>query len=450
MSLNEVRNVVLLLSNPYTGGQVVPSTIVADVTELSPDINDATSLAGNITTLSMTSTPAQDGAVIQGLLYVPDLDANDPCQQLIPDYVPSNVTRRNDLPPMNYNLIALVPWISPSCTESYLTVVRRNPIRAMLVYLPSNNVSQPPPASDSIWALPSGDGWKTQNRHPVYAVPGAWGSAMMTQLSLYSGNLTEIPYGDNITAALNPNPEDYVRVWTQLTVGRPEDSLDLWVFMLIVIGLVTFIIGCTTIGMRWVRRCRRESLRQRVLGGDVNLEAQGIMRLRVPLDHVQSFPLYLYDFENTGLSKTLSKIASRSERPSYKDYESLLGYQPCCQICIENFVSKKTVIRELSCGHIFHPECIDDYLSEISSLCPVCKCSMLPQGFCPKITDNMVRREFASRKAHALVIPDPKLSSSVSRGARSRSRMNSLFSSPTILSDPISQASTAVGKPPGY
>ncbi|KXJ91549.1 hypothetical protein Micbo1qcDRAFT_66168 [Microdochium bolleyi] len=438
MSLNEIRNVVLLLSSPFTNGQVLPSGLVQDITEISPASITSNSLVGNTTTLSITSTPAADGAVIQGLLFVPDLEVNDPCQKLLADYVPGNVTRRNDLPPSNYNMVALVPWINPGCTESYLKAARKNVIRAMLVYLPSDDMSQPPPVSDSIWTLPGGDGWKVENRHPVYAVPGAWGAAMMTQLSLYSGDLTEVPYGSNITEILNPHPADYVRVWTQLTVGRSEDSLSLWVFMLIVLGLVVFIIGGTTIGMRWVRRCRRESLRRRVIEGDVNLEAHGIQRLRVPLDHVQKFPLFLYDYEDVWLSKTLGKATHKAD-VRYRSMESLISHQPCCQICIENFVSKKTVIRELTCGHIFHPECIDDFLSEISSLCPICKSSMLPHRFCPPITDAMVRREMASRKARALLMPDPKSS------ARSRSKLDALFRDPHE-SDTFSRSSTAVGK----
>lgn len=384
------------------------------------------------------------------MLYVPDLPANDTCQDLVRQYIPNNVTRRHDLPPSNYNLIALVPWVNPTCMESYLQAVRKNTIRGMIVYLPSNDTSPPPPASDSIWSLPNGDSWKKQNRHPVYAIPGAWGAGMMRQLSLYSGDLTEIPYGDKINSIYNPDPEDYVRVWTQLTVGRPENSLDLWVFMLIVIGLVAFIIGGTTIAMRCARRCRRESLRRRVMSGDLNLEGQGIMRLRVPLDHIESFPLYLYDFEDSDKSKTFNDAAPNFSRNG-KVNEASLAYQPCCQICVENFSSKKTIIRELPCGHIFHPGCIDDFLSEMSSLCPTCKTSMLPRGYCPRITDSMVNREFASRTERALITTGPKTASPASSIKRTRPRFNSMFSNQTTAhSDPFSRASTVVGKPSEY
>lgn len=68
--------------------------------------------------------------------------------------------------------------------------------------------------------------------------------------------------------------------------------------------------------------------------------------------------------------------------------------QPTCPICLDDYESLKTVVRELPCGHIFHPECIDHFLSKNSSLCPMCKMSTLPIGFCPPvITNSMVRRE---------------------------------------------------------
>lgn len=41
---------------------------------------------------------------------------------------------------------------------------------------------------------------------------------------------------------------------------------------------------------------------------------------------------------------------------------------------------------------------IDEFLGEVSSLCPICKASMLPRGYCPEITNETVRRERAIRR----------------------------------------------------
>jgi len=81
------------------------------------------------------------------------------------------------------------------------------------------------------------------------------------------------------------------------------------------------------------------------------------------------------------------------------------------------------VIRELVCGHIYHTECIDEFLSQVSSLCPLCKASMLPPGHCPKITNSMVRRERAVRRLrvrdNAALDEDPYQSTLSGRGALS-------------------------------
>lgn len=73
--------------------------------------------------------------------------------------------------------------------------------------------------------------------------------------------------------------------------------------------------------------------------------------------------------------------------------------QPTCPICLDDYVPGKSMVRELPCRHIYHPECIDSFLLETSCLCPVCKKLVLPPGYCPKtITDNMVRQERVSRR----------------------------------------------------
>ena len=43
-----------------------------------------------------------------------------------------------------------------------------------------------------------------------------------------------------------------------------------------------------------------------------------------------------------------------------------------CVICVDDFAEGDTV-RVLPCDHIFHPQCIDEWLVNHSSLCPLCK-----------------------------------------------------------------------------
>ena len=49
-----------------------------------------------------------------------------------------------------------------------------------------------------------------------------------------------------------------------------------------------------------------------------------------------------------------------------------------CSIC-QNRISSQTIIREIQvCHHIFHPECIDEWLVQHET-CPVCRANLIPQ-----------------------------------------------------------------------
>ncbi|KAI0473630.1 hypothetical protein GGR56DRAFT_541271 [Xylariaceae sp. FL0804] len=406
MSLHSVANVVLLFSDPYWhDGTSVPSEIIRNITALSGDIAYSDEFSGNITTLSTNYVPTSKG-LVQGLLYVPDMNSDDPCYTLASQYVPANVTRQANLPNTNYNLIALAPWINKNCTLSYLATARTDNLRSMLVYLPDDTGVRPPSADSGAWDLGDGGAWKEDNHYPVYAVPGAHGREMMRQLSLYSGDLSEVPYAQQINETYHPNPADYVRVWTELSVSSGPASLTYWAFALIIIAVLFAVIGGTSILMHCVQNRRRAALRRRVMNGEVNLEALGIKRLTVPVDHIQTFPLFTYHYDPLLSSPTSPKTPIRTSMDDWTKVRAGRGgreshpldYQPTCLICLEEFASRKTIIRELSCGHIFHPECIDEFLGELSSLCPLCKASMLPLGHCPVITNSMVRREAGTRK----------------------------------------------------
>lgn len=361
-------------------------------------------------------------------MYVPDLETDDPCQETANTYIPQNVTRRANLPTTNYNLVALAPWINTDCTKSFFSAVKKDSLRALLVYHPDGNALQPPDADDDIWDFHDGDDWRTTNHFPVYAISSSAGNRMMQQLSLYSGDLSQVPFGSNITATFHPDPADYVRVWTELIISNNSATLAVWLFVIIIIGVLVSVIGGTSLLMHCVQRQRRASLRRRVESGEVNLETLGIKRLKVPIDHVQTFPLFTYNYEPpVPLSPTTrpSSATAQSHRnvePDSEKCDHATDYQPDCQICLEEFQSKQTVIRELPCGHIFHPDCIDGFLSDISSLCPVCKASMLPRGYCPKITNGIVRRELATRRLRPRVV-EP------SDSERTRTRLYSWSSS---------------------
>lgn len=106
-----------------------------------------------------------------------------------------------------------------------------------------------------------------------------------------------------------------------------------------------------------------------------SLPAPAVVRSPVPTD-------------TTGHSHGIG--AARNERTDHT-YNQI-----SCPICLDDFVDGETGIRELPCLHIYHMECIDPFLKTLSSLCPLCKVSVLPPGYLPdsiKLTNATVRRE---------------------------------------------------------
>jgi hypothetical protein len=395
---------------------------------------------------------------------VPDLSPDDPCANISQSYVPSNVTRQANLPPTDFTLIAVAPWINPECTISYLLSAQLDPIRAFIFYLPDNATTQPPSPTSDVWDLGDSDHWKKSNQYPVYAIPGAVGAEVVRQLSLYSGNMTDVPNGHLITQLPDIDVRDYVRVYGEISVSVAALTPPIWVLLLIVVGILISLIAITSTTMHLVLQSRRKSLERRVANGEVNLEALGIKRLTVPQDIIDQLPTFTYSEEDhklafsappmktpttaTALDYTLNSSNNRPpESQEYlSDVEYLMGdaesgidwrlahkylpySQPDCPICLDDYKSNITRVSELPCGHIFHPVCIGYFLSNNSSLCPICQVSILPHGYCPpKITLAMVNRERNIRQLRSRVlINDDQGLSNRSDGLRNLKDIKWLF-----------------------
>jgi hypothetical protein len=300
----------------------------------------------------------------------------------------------------------------------YFQAARKSPVRAFLVYLPGENNSMPPVMNDRAWYLGDGGSWKMNNTFPTYAVSSSSGNIIANQLSLYSGNVSDVPHGDQFPAVVDPT--DYVRLWASIDLESSNQLPSLWVFLVIVLGLLVLVIGTTSVMMHVVQRRRRNSLRQRVVNGEVNLETLGIKRVVVPRELLEKMPLYSYSAGPDDPEKNLSRapaqahnlpsptidtetgvrLAPLSRHSSAPNVAAVAGpasgsfSQSTCPICLDDFEPVESQIRELPCHHIFHAECIDPFLLKNSSLCPLCKQTVLPTGYCPtKITNIMVRRE---------------------------------------------------------
>jgi hypothetical protein len=322
----------------------------------------------------------------------------------------------------------------------YMNAARLDPCRALIFYLLDNNTTQPPPPTSETWDLNDGGAWKSKFQYPVYAIPGSLGTELMHELSLYSGNMTSVPYGHQISEMPGVDPRDYVRLYTRLLTSNSSTLPSFWVFLVVVLVIAVLMLGTISASMHLIQRARRKSLQRRVASGEVNLEALGIKRLTVPQQFIDRLPLFIYNSEeqsppvsppqkkpsaespheqprfperSSAIRKwrrpTTSRVSISMDSPtsqvivvddSTSNPDSVLVHkflpysQPTCAICLDDFESSITEIRELPCGHIFHPECIDVFLGNNSSLCPLCKKSALPTGFCPiRITNAIVQRE---------------------------------------------------------
>ncbi|TKA62276.1 hypothetical protein B0A55_11763 [Friedmanniomyces simplex] len=384
----------------------------------------------DIRTLSTNGVAPGDD--VSGLLYTPDLLPSSECINASAAYVPANATRLANLPDTDYDLVAIAPWLSPQCVQEYLSSAQANEglVRGFLFYLPSDNGTETPPEVNSqVWGLGDGGSWKRDNDYPVYAIPGASAGILMEASALYSRNMTDVPYGNVLVEMYDSR--DYVRLFVDIdTAGSGSQLPSLWVFLLVVLGILLAIIGLTSFTMHWLQRRRRQVLRRRVANGEVDLEALGIKRLTVPQEILNGMPLYTYGTGSPVLPTVAAAVAKEitssptdklssaaSSRPSSPlptarpapatrstSYRPTALQQPTCAICLDDFVpasegSEGTIVRELPCHHIFHPECVDAFLRDSSSLCPMCKKTALPKGYCPKsVTNAMVRRERMVRR----------------------------------------------------
>jgi Ring finger domain len=366
----------------------------------------------------------------------------------------------------DFTLVGLAPWINAECTQEYMAAAHLDPCRALIFYLPNNDTTQPPPANSDVWSLNDGDAWQSTFQYPVCAIPGAVGYGLMHELSLYSGNMTNVPFGHEISELPNTDPRDYVRLYTHLVTSNSSTLPSFWVFLVVVLVIAVLTVGTISASMHLMQRARRKSMQRRVASGEVNLEALGIKRLTVPQEFIDRLPLFIYASEEQSPPASPQQkkpAASVVERPIFQEGTSsstppahhrsggshvsidntqpqlimvddstsnsdsvlvhkFLPYsQPTCAICLDNFEPGITEIRELPCGHIFHTECIDIFLGNNSSLCPLCKKSALPIGYCPvKITNAMVRAERNLRKIRSTVMISEEEHNAITGHARSR------------------------------
>lgn len=119
-------------------------------------------------------------------MFVPSLDAQDPCNRVVASFLPANVTKLNGASTSdNTDLIALAPWVGFECARPFLAVAHKFQTTALVFYQPENpDPRKPPAAGDPVWTADDGGAWEIDSNLPVYAIPGPAGNALMHELSL--------------------------------------------------------------------------------------------------------------------------------------------------------------------------------------------------------------------------------------------------------------------------
>ena len=420
---------IVFADTERTGGSVNPVQLDDDI---------SFEYLTSIWTLSDRSIP---GEQISGLMHTPSVTSELCAQAELEAGVPANTTRSPNLPSGKYRYVALAPWLSTDCVQEYLSSARSVNTEAFLFYLPGGDAEDPPDPDSSDWELGDDGDWMTENDFPIFALTGQAGELLDSKSANYSGDMLEVPNGSELAQLYDSR--DYVRLFASVDRVDPTSFPSLWLFLLVVLGIMLAVIASTSLSMHWFQRRRREILRRRVANGEVDLEALGVKRLTVPQQILDRMPLYTYgagtavqpnanlarddstgahegkmstaDTDRTG-SRPTSSAENTTERPAPASRPALgraeeahhptLLHQPTCAICLDDYVLagseiEGTVVRELPCQHIFHPECVDSFLRDSSSLCPLCKTTTLPKGYCPQnITNAMVRRERLATRLH--------------------------------------------------
>ncbi|KAF3932867.1 hypothetical protein ABW19_dt0210461 [Dactylella cylindrospora] len=231
---------------------------------------------------TLYSRDSKPGSTFKGLLYVPDLDPEDPCDNS--DLVPRNVTRKANLPGDDLKRIAYAPLITPHCSLQYMYSAVDDNIAAFIFYgVPTEYSNDTKPLQEEEYPF----------EYPVYYLDGAIGQPLMYKLAMYSGNMSEVYNGFNLTEA-GYDIRDYARIYAVISTANSNPMPGLWLFLLVVVAVLLFIIGASSLLMHLCQFHYRRSLRRRIANGEVDLEALGVGRITVPREFLAKFPVYVY------------------------------------------------------------------------------------------------------------------------------------------------------------
>lgn len=220
--------------------------------------------------------------------------------------------------------------------------------------------------------------------------------------------------------------------------GKKTPSI--WGFLLAILGTVVVLGVILFLLYQFLQRRRREILRRRLAVSAADYQQFQLQHLKVPQEFIARLPTYVYPnlghhgedrsmqtpydsnipdrIDNTKNGEDKQKNSEKepgveasglmTQHKNSAGFEGALdaeqesktpqerardisprtarcetSSQTTCAICLDDFTPESSIVRELPCGHIYHPECIDISLTRSSSLCPLCKKSVWAPEFYP-------------------------------------------------------------------
>ncbi|RLL95070.1 hypothetical protein CFD26_102679 [Aspergillus turcosus] len=154
-----------------------------------------------------------------------------------------------------------------------------------------------------------------------------------------------------------------------------------------------FLLVWATITIRY--RIHRREREARLLGDLYNFRGRTII---ADIDIDKQFPLVKLDIWRT--------LHHGKQADSEAPDPSL------CSICMEQLKGEEDV-RPLPCEHIFHPACVDPWLTRYHTSCPLCRVSLVEHD--DKLDPEDVEDERRRRFLHMPVPPPPALISYAGR-----------------------------------
>ncbi|KAL5704145.1 hypothetical protein ACHQM5_022617 [Ranunculus cassubicifolius] len=75
-----------------------------------------------------------------------------------------------------------------------------------------------------------------------------------------------------------------------------------------------------------------------------------------------------------------------------QDISSGIGEYEYCSICLSGWGEEAQEVRKLSCSHVFHKSCVDQWLNLFRKTCPLCRTSVEGESSRKKdeLTEEMV------------------------------------------------------------